>query len=65
MQQCHLPGRTRRQLAAELIGELEAVDRKLKDLTKRLRQAVTASGSGLEGCRWWVTPLSRADAGVA
>ncbi len=42
-----LPGRTRRQLAAELIGELEVTDRKLKDLTKRLRDAVTASGSGL------------------
>lgn len=42
-----LPGRTRRQLATELIGELEATDRKLKDLTKRLREAVTASGSGL------------------
>ena len=42
-----LPGRTRRQLAVDLVGELEAVDRKLKDLTKRLRDAVTASGSGL------------------
>jgi transposase len=42
-----LPGRTRRQLAVDLIGELEAVDRKLMDLTKRLREAVTASGSGL------------------
>jgi transposase len=42
-----LPGRTRRQLAAELIGELEVTDRKLKELTKRLRDAVTASGSGL------------------
>jgi transposase len=42
-----LPGRTRRQLAVDLVGELEAVDRKLKDLTTRLREAVTASGSGL------------------
>jgi transposase len=42
-----LPGRTRRQLAVDLVGDLEAVDRKLKDLTKRLREAVTASGSGL------------------
>jgi transposase len=42
-----LPGRTRRQLAVDLVGELEAVDRKLKDLTQRLREAVTASGSGL------------------
>jgi transposase len=42
-----LPGRTRRQLAVDLIGELEATDRKLKELTTRLREAVTASGSGL------------------
>jgi transposase len=42
-----LPGRTRRQLATDLIGELEATDRKLKELTKRLREAVTTSGSGL------------------
>ena len=42
-----LPGRTRRQLAADLIGELESTDRKLKELTKRLREAVTTSGSGL------------------
>jgi transposase len=42
-----LSGRTRRQLAADLVGELEAVDRKLKDLTRRLTDAVTASGSGL------------------
>jgi transposase len=42
-----LPGRTRRQLAAELIGELEAIDRKLKELTKRRQEAVIASGSGL------------------
>jgi transposase len=42
-----LPGRTRRQLAVDLIGELEVIDRRLKDLTKRLREAVTASGSDL------------------
>jgi transposase len=42
-----LPGRTRRELAVDLVGELEAVDGKLKDLTTRLREAVTASGSRL------------------
>ncbi|HTE70190.1 MAG TPA: transposase [Actinomycetes bacterium] len=42
-----LPGRTRRQLAVDLIVELEGVDRKLKELTKRLRQEVLASGSHL------------------
>ena len=42
-----LPGRTRRELAVELIGEVQALDGKLKALTGRLRQAVTATGSGL------------------
>jgi transposase len=42
-------GRTRRQLAAELIGEVEVLDGKLKDLVKRLRAAVTEAGSGLLG----------------
>jgi transposase len=42
-----LPGRTRRELAAELIGEVQALDGKLKVLTRRLRQAVTATGSRL------------------
>jgi transposase len=42
-----LPGRTRRQLAVDLVVELEAVDHKLKELTRRLRQEVLASGSHL------------------
>jgi transposase len=40
-------GKTRRELAAELIGELEVLDGKLKALTRRLAAAVTAAGSGL------------------
>jgi transposase len=40
-------GRTRRELAAELIGELEVLDGKLKTLKRRLAQAVTAAGSAL------------------
>jgi transposase len=40
-------GRTRRALAAELIGELEVLDGKLKSLKRRLAEAVTAAGSGL------------------
>jgi transposase len=42
-------GRTRRELAAELIGEVQALDGKLKALNRRLPQAVTAAGSGLMG----------------
>jgi hypothetical protein len=42
-----LPGRTRRQLAVDLVVELETTDRKLKELTKRLRVEVLASGSHL------------------
>ena len=38
-------GRTRRALAAELIGEIEGLDGKLKQLLRRLRQDVTATGS--------------------
>jgi transposase len=44
-----LAGRTRRALAVELLGEVEAVDGKLTTLTRQLRQAVTAAGSGLMG----------------
>jgi transposase len=40
-------GRTRRALAAELIGELEVLDGKLKSLKRRLAEAVTTAGSGL------------------
>jgi transposase len=40
-------GRTRRQLAVDLIEDLVGLDRKLKDLDKRLRAAVTATGTTL------------------
>ena len=39
--------RTRRALAAELIGEIEILDGKLKQLVRRLRQDVVATGSRL------------------
>jgi transposase len=42
-------GRTRRALAAELIGEVEGLDGKLKALKRWLAEAVTAAGSGLMG----------------
>ncbi|MCW2947281.1 MAG: putative transposase y4pF/y4sB [Actinoallomurus sp.] len=42
-----IAGRTRRRLAAELITELAALDRKLKDSDKQLREAVKATGTGL------------------
>jgi len=38
-------GRTRRQLAADLIEDVSALDRKLKDLDKRLKAAVEATGT--------------------
>src|SRR4051794_37905322 len=44
-----LPGRTRRELAVELAGDVQALDGKLKALTRRLTEAVTAAGSGLMG----------------
>jgi transposase len=40
-------GRTRRQLAAELLADIVVLDRKLKDSDKRLAEAVTATGTGL------------------
>jgi len=40
-------GRTRRQLAVDLVEDLTATDRKLKDLDKRLREAVEATGTKL------------------
>lgn len=40
-------GRTRRQLAVDLVEDLTALDRKLKDLDKRLREAVEATGTTL------------------
>jgi len=42
-----LPGKTRRRLAVELIGELERTDRKIKALKKDLTALVTARGSTL------------------
>jgi transposase len=43
----HVAGRTRRQLAADLIEDLTALDRRLKDLDRRLREAVEATGTEL------------------
>ena len=42
-----LPGKTRRRLAAELISELEATEKKIKALKKELAALVTARGSTL------------------
>jgi transposase len=42
-----IAGRTRRQLAAELIGDVAALDRKLAAATQRLTDAVAATGSTL------------------
>jgi transposase len=42
-----LPGKTRRRLAVELTGELEATDKKIKSLQKELTTLVTARGSTL------------------
>jgi transposase len=42
-------GRTRRAMAAELLADLAADDRRLKVSEKRLREAVTATGSQLMG----------------
>jgi transposase len=43
----HVAGRTRRQLAADLIEDLTALDRRLKDLDMRMREAVEATGTDL------------------
>src|SRR3712207_2567081 len=40
-------GRTRRQLAVDLIDDVTALDRKVADLDKRLAQAVAATGTSL------------------
>ena len=40
-------GRTRRQIAAELLAEIVVLDRKLKDSDKTLREAVAATGTAL------------------
>jgi transposase len=42
-----LPGQTRRRLAKELIGELEAIDKKIKSVHRELAGLVTARGSAL------------------
>ena len=40
-------GKTRRQLASELVGELEVIDHKIKTAKKQLTELVEATGSGL------------------
>jgi transposase len=40
-------GRTRRQLAVDLIDDVTALDRKVKDLDKRLAEAVASTGTSL------------------
>ena len=45
----NLAGRTRRELAVELISEVQVLDGKLKVLVRRLAEAVAAAGSGLTG----------------
>ncbi len=40
-------GRTRRQLAVDLVEDVVALDRKLKDLDKRLKDAVAETGTSL------------------
>ena len=42
-----IAGRTRRQLAVDLVADLASLDRKLKDLDKRLKAAVAATGTTL------------------
>jgi transposase len=42
-----IAGRTRRQLAVDLVEDLVGLDRKLKDLDQRLKTAVTATGTTL------------------
>ena len=42
-----LAGKTRRRLAAEQLAELVAVEKKIRTLTKELKEMVTATGSTL------------------
>jgi transposase len=42
-------GQIRRELAADLVTDIEQLDRRLKDSQKRLRELVKAAGSGLPG----------------
>jgi transposase len=44
-----LAGKTRRRLAVELAGELEAIDNKTRALDKELTGLVTARGAALTG----------------
>ena len=44
-----IAGRTRRQLASELISELAAIDKKIKAANTQLTELVAATGSGLQG----------------
>ncbi|MGW0251170.1 IS110 family transposase [Nocardia goodfellowii] len=46
-------GKVRRRLAVELIGELEAIDRKPKAADKELRELVAARGSTLTDLSGW------------
>src|SRR5215211_3660611 len=41
-------GRTRRQLASELVTELAVIDKKIKDADRRLTELVAATGSSLQ-----------------
>lgn len=52
-------GRIRRQLAAELLADIVALDRKLKDSEKRLTEAVAATNSGLPDL-YGIGPVSAA-----
>jgi transposase len=42
-----IAGRTRRQLVVDLIDDLAGIDKKLKDLDKRMKEAVEATGTTL------------------
>jgi transposase len=42
-----IAGKTRRQLAADLIDDVTVLDRKLKDIERRLQEAVEATGTTL------------------
>ena len=45
-----LPGKTRLRLAAELITEIEAIDKKIRNLKKELTELVTAAGPRCWSC---------------
>ena len=54
-----LPGRTRRELAGELVAEVQVLDGKLRALKRRLAEAVTAAGSGLMASTGSARPARR------